>query len=275
MAILYKDKEQDGLYDEYASGRSKNKGNKGEKMVSDELVKKLSNSFIILNDVYVRTDDYSFTEIDHIVIHDKFIVCIETKNISGELIPIDEETWEKVNYEGESMQIDSPQQQSLHHAMSLKKFLKVHKVSSYIFTIVVLVNPKSCSFDYDSDIFYPKECPVVFKKDVVSIIKYIESQCDGVSDLPTKQVIDLIVDEHEGIKQSSLFWCKKLATHENDPEAQYQLGKMYMTGYHDDGNRLLRVTQNERAALFWYGKAKRQGHPLAKQDLQLYYKNNR
>lgn len=275
MALLYKDKELDGLYDEYDTGRAKSKGNKGEEMVSADLVEVLPNTYTLLNDVYVRTNDGDFTEIDHILIHDKFIVCIETKNITGDFRVIDEETWEKVNYKGESMKIDSPQQQSLHHAISLKSFLKEHELSAYVFSVVALVNPKITTFDYSSDVFYSNECPVVFRKDLASVIQYIESFTSEIPALPTKELIDLIASEHEGIKESSLFWCKKLAMNEDDPESQYQLGKMYMTGYFDDGTRLLQVKQNERAALYWYSKAKKQGHPLAKKDLQLYYKNNR
>ena len=275
MAILYKDKEEDGFYDEYASGRSNDKGIKGEKLVSDAMITGLSDSFTLLNDVYVRTQEGGYTEIDHILLHEKFIVCIETKNISGELIPIDEETWEKVNFNGESTLIDSPQQQSLHHAISLKRFLKEHKISSYVFAFVVLVNPKASSFNKEADTFYLQECPVIYKNELIHFIKYIESQLENSATIQQQHIAELIIDEHEGIKQSALFWCKKLATHENDPEAQYQLGKMYMMGYFEEDNRLIKVIQNERAALYWYGKAKRQGHALARKDLQLYYKNNR
>jgi hypothetical protein len=275
MAILYKDKELDGLYDEYDTSYAKEKGDKGERIISNELVKQLSEQYRILNSVYVRTDDCDFTEVDHIVIHDKFILCIETKNISGNLRPIDEETWEKMNFNGETLRIDSPQQQSLHHALSLRQFLKDHGIPAYVFSVVVLVNPKICTFDHEADTFYPNKCPVIFKQDLVPLIQYIEKQCDGIPNLPVQQVLDYILDEHEGIKNSPLFWCKKLAMNEGDPEAQYQLGKMYMTGYFDDGERLLKVKQNERAALYWYSRAKKQGHPLAKKELQLYYKNNR
>lgn len=276
MAILIKDLDNDGLYDGYEEkSYFQEKGVIGEKQVRDELLSTLSDSYNILNGIYTCTEEGDFTEIDHIVLHPKFILCIETKYYSGELEVIDHSTWGKRNKEGEYTKIDSPQQQAIHHAYSLKGYLERVGIQVNIYSVVVLVNHKTSSFNRDTDNCYQSECPVVFKKDLTHLIEIIERQCEGLKPVlhSLKEAAGHIIAEHEGIKSSQLFWYKKLAMLENDREAQYQLGKMLLKGYYQEGERLVKIKQNERAAIFWLNKASRQGHKLARQSIKQYYRN--
>lgn len=272
MAVLYKDIDSDGLYDGFEERDYKTKGEKGEELVKKEILQFLSDSYYLLNSIYTRTEDGDFTEIDHIIAHPKFLVCLETKNYTGDLEVIDEETWGK-RYRDKYTKIDSPQQQAVHHAYSLKSYLESIDLNIPIYTVVVLVNHNRCSFDYESESHYQSECPVIFKKDIVHLIDIIERQTKQANSFDIKHVSDQIIDEHEGIKNSQLFWFKKLAMHESDREAQYQLGKMYLTGYYEEDGRLVQIKQNERAAIYWLNQASKQGHSLAKQSIRKYFKS--
>jgi Nuclease-related domain/Sel1 repeat len=272
MAILYKDIEPDGLYDGYEETDYKIKGEKGEELVKNEILRTLSDSYYLLNNIYTRTEDGDFTEIDHILVHPQFVVCLETKNYSGELEAIDKETWGK-RYRDKYIKIDSPQQQAVHHAYSLKNYLESIDIKTNIYTVVLLVNDKYCTFNYESDRYYQSECPVIFKKDIKYLMEIIEKQNRQSNTFDIQKVSDQIIDEHEGIKNSQLFWFKKLAMLENDREAQYQLGKMYLNGYYEEDGRLIQIRQNEKAAIFWLNKASKQGHKLAKQAIRQYFRS--
>ncbi|WP_121616623.1 NERD domain-containing protein [Virgibacillus halodenitrificans] len=272
MAILYKDIDNNGLYDGFNENDYKTKGEKGEELVKKEIMQCLPDSYYLLNGIYTRTDDGDFTEIDHIIAHPKFLICVETKNYSGELEAINEETWGK-RYKDKYVKIDSPQQQAVHHAFSLQNYLETVNLNIPIYTVVLLVNHKRCSFDNDSEKHYKSECPVVFKKDIVHLLEIIEEQTKHGESFDIKLLSDHIVDEHEGIKNSLLFGCKKAAMQEHDCEAQYQLGLMYLKGHYEDNGRLVQIKQNERAGIYWLNKASKQGHKLAKQSIRQYYKN--
>lgn len=276
MATLYKDIDYDGLYEGYEEKNYyQEKGEEGERKVRDELVNSLSDSYYLLNTIYTRTEEGDFTEIDHIVLHPQFILCIETKHFSGDLEAVDKETWGKTTRKGEYSKIDSPQQQAVHHACSLQHYLEEIGIHMNIYTVVVLVNPRSSSFARETDQFYQSDCPVIYKKDLTHLIELIEKQCADI--LPTTRsltdIADQIIDEHEGIKSSQLFWFKKLAMKENDREAQYKLGEMFLNGYYEEDGRLVQIKQNERAAIFWLSKASRKGHKLAKQAIKQHFQS--
>ena len=277
MAVLYHDIENDGLYDGYKENNYlQEKGAKGEQAVRDLLVESLSEEYLVLNSIYSRTDDGDFTEIDHVLLHSKFILCIETKHYSGDMKALDLETWEQRNRKnGETIKIDSPQQQSVHHAYSLNGYLESIDIQIPIYTVVVFVNDKTVSFDESSDQYYKSECPVIYMKNLLHLIEVLEHLHlnDQGNSTDVKNIADQILDEHQGIKNSQLFWCKKSAMNENDREAQYILGQMYLSGYYEEGDRLIRIKSNERAALYWLTKASKRGHKLARQALNRYYNN--
>lgn len=277
MAILYHDIEDDGLYDGYEEKTYfQEKGAKGEREIRDLLLESLSGKYLVLNSIYTRTDDGDFTEIDHILLHPKFILCIETKYYSGDMRAIDIETWEQRNRKsGETIKIDSPQQQSVHHAYSLKGYLESIDIHIPVYTVVVFVNDKTTSFDEKSDQYYKSECPVIYKKNLLHLIEVIEHRHLQEEEYATntRHIAEQILDEHQGIKNSQLFWYKKGAMNEDDRDAQYYLGLMYLNGYYEDGERLVRIKSNERAAIYWLTKASKRGHKLARQALNRYYKN--
>lgn len=272
VAILYKDIEFDGLYDGFEEKDYKTKGEKGEELVKKEILEVLPDTYYLLNGVYTRTEDGDFTEIDHIIVHPKFLICIETKNYTGDLEAIDEETWGK-RYRDKYIKIDSPQQQAVHHAYSLKNYLESIGLYIPIYTVVLLVNPKRCRFDSKSDKHYKSECPVIFKKDIVHLVDIIEKHTQQSKTFDVKHLSDQILDEHEGIKNSQLFWFKKSAMLEQDREAQYHLGLMYLNGYYEEDGRLVQIKQNEKAGIYWLSKASKQGHKLAKQAIRQFYQN--
>lgn len=272
MAVLYKDIDSDGLYDGFEERDYKTKGEKGEELVKKEIMQSLPDTYYLLNSVYTRTEDGDFTEIDHIIAHPNFLVCLETKHYTGDFEAIDEETWGK-RYRDKYVKIDSPQQQAVHHAFSLKNYLESINLNINIYTVVILVNEKRCSFEYESEKHYKSECPVIFKKDIVHLMDIIEKQNNQGKSFDIKHVADQIIDEHEGIKNSQLFLCKKSAMHEHEREAQYQLGLMYLNGYYEDEGRLVQIKQNEKAGIYWLNKASKQGHTLARQSIRQYYKS--
>ena len=277
MAILYKDIDNDGLYDGYDDKNYfQEKGEQGERDVRDMLIKSLPDTYLLLNNLYTLTEEGDFTELDHILIHPKFILCVETKYLSGDLSALDIETWQQVNRRsGNIIKIDSPQQQAVHHAFSLQSYLEMINIQIPIYTVVVLVDHKVSSFEQETDKYYQSECPVIFKKDLIHLVEIIENQFvnPGHTSYNPKGVADQILAEHEGIKSSQLFWYKKQAMKEDNREAQYQLGKMYLVGYYEENGRAVQIKQNERSALFWLSKASKKGHKLARQKISEYYKS--
>lgn len=277
MTILFKNFEDDGLYEvQGEKNYYQQKGEDGEKQVSMSLMNTLSNDFGLLNSVYIPTVEGDFTEIDHILLHPQFILCIETKFFSGNLRALDKETWEQTNRRNGSVtKIDSPQQQAVHHAFSLKSYLEMIDIHIPIFTVVVLVDKKGSKFEKESDTFYLEECPVIYASNLFHLVEVIEYQLSTVStnNYPITKLASEIQSEHEGIKNSKLFWHKKKAMNENEREAQFFLGHMYLVGYYEEDTKVIQVKQNEKAALYWLSKASKKGHQLAKKTLRQYFKN--
>lgn len=276
MTILFKDIENDGLYEgQGEKNYYQDKGEKGEKQISEKLMNSLSNDYGLLNGVYVRTDDGDFTELDHILLHPQFILCIETKFFSGDLRALDVETWEQTNRKnGKTTKIDSPQQQAVHHAFSLKSYLDSIDITLPIFTVVVLVDAKGSMFDKESDTFYLSECPVITSDNLIHLIEIMEHQTNSnTTSYEISKLSSEIQNEHEGIKNSKLFWYKKEAMNKNDREAQFFLGHMYLMGYYEGENNVVQVKQNEKAALYWLNKASKKGHQIARKTIRQYFKN--
>lgn len=264
MAILVKDKDKDNLYEGFNEEHLQEKGDLGEAIISAILNKYLSDAYSVLNDILVRTEEGDMTQVDHLVIHPQFAVSIETKNISGSWSAVDNDIWEKINNSGSNFKMNSPQLQSVTHTMHLESFLRDYSITVPIYALVVLVNDRSSAFMVDSDFFYQEECPVIYGKELIPYIlrKEFEHSSTNSEKIDTEKVIRLILQEHNGIKESPLYLCKKAALN-NDPEAQYLLGEMYLKGYFESGSFVVRVSKDEKKGINWISRSAKQGYHKA------------
>ncbi|KYD08267.1 hypothetical protein B5V88_14195 [Heyndrickxia sporothermodurans] len=187
------------------SSKQLERGLMGEKIISEVLQKYLPSYYRIIDDIFVRTEDFEMTQVDHLLIHPQFIVCIETKNLSGALSSVDEEVWEQKNYKGEVYSMNSPQLQSLTHTMHLTSFLTSMSITIPIYSVVVLLSNKVCQFDVKSDMYYQDKCPVLYGKELVPFVLKKEKELQEKGHLfDVQEVTNLLISEHQGIMDSPL-----------------------------------------------------------------------
>ncbi|MGG6448305.1 nuclease-related domain-containing protein [Pseudobacillus badius] len=265
MAIILKERDEEQLYEGRTDTFVKQAGDLGEDIICSILEKNLSDNYLLINDLFVRTKEFDMTQLDHALIHESFILCIETKHYSGEAKALDSNTWE-LNGRNKNYTLNSPQLQSLTHAMHLSSFLKEYNINLPIYAAVVLVSDNRCTFNQTSDTYFREKCPVIYGKELIPFIRCIEDKCKQVNQKQdTKKVADLILSEHEGIKGSTLYQCKKAAVNENDQEALFLLGKMFIQGFFQYGDEAaVRVKKDEKAGRMYLRKAMNLGYQSAR-----------
>ena len=112
----------------------KMKGWFGEKSISNRLVKLDSEKYIILNDIILKTEKGTLTQIDHIVVSTFGIFVIETKNYAGMLFgkEKDKEWIQVLNYGKIKNKLYNPVKQNYTHVYKLKKVLNFN---AFVFSL--------------------------------------------------------------------------------------------------------------------------------------------
>lgn len=267
MVSVLKEREEEKLFQGVVDPQIQAIGDLGEDITSEILKTYLSDDYSLINDLFVRTKEHDLTQLDHVLIHESFIICIETKNYSGSARALDAETWELAGTQ-KSYTMNSPQLQSHTHAMHVNSFLAEHTINIPVFSVVILVSER-CKFDGSSDTFFNNRCPVMYGKEIISYIKCLEQVTQDSQKHSKKGIADLLLSENEGIKNSTLYQCKKAALHSNDPKALFELGRMYVQGYFQYRNEpAIRVKKDQKAGRNYLWKAANQGYQPAKDFLR-------
>lgn len=130
----------------------------------------LPDSYIVLHDVTVMSDESNRTQLDHVVISPELVLCIETKNWHGTYYP-GRCGWmwkslERLTRSKKHAHKD-PVEQSHMHKAALKRLLDSAGLPADIRPVVVLSDPESTWQGKQSD-----DCPVLRKEE---LLPYIES----------------------------------------------------------------------------------------------------
>ena len=117
-------------------------GERGEEFVREKLATELDqNYYKIINNVLVATDSYPNTaQIDHIVISDFGIFCLETKDYSGWIFGrADKQYWTQfVNFKRRKFY--SPLGQNYAHVAAIKSLLQPLNISVSVYSFVVFTD---------------------------------------------------------------------------------------------------------------------------------------
>lgn len=159
------------------------KGNEGEQEVIEYIIQNFNDTYFLYNDIKVPyIDDYggrTTTQIDHILICNRGVFCLETKNLaSGKYWPHNTKKW----YYKNNLEIDSPQNQAKFHKFKLKNYLDYIVP---IFPVVILTN-EDCVFNADKDENFGK---VLHANELK---KYIESKPIKINQETINKVIEEI-----------------------------------------------------------------------------------
>jgi len=120
------------------------KGFIGEQDVNDYLCK-LPEGYIVINDVVIPNGENHTAQIDHIVIGENGIFCIETKNWKGEIHGNDEvREWQQFKRSSRgrvfAKSYYSPVKQCTNHAMALKNIINTLGIRVYVQPVVVFTD---------------------------------------------------------------------------------------------------------------------------------------
>lgn len=149
-------------------------GKRGEKKVSSRLDKLPSDDYMVLNDVLIKSGNYT-TQIDHIVISRYGVFVIETKNIHGKIYGSENaEYWKQylpdVGFKRygttQEHQLRNPFWQNAGHIKSLRRLVFGNDVP--IHGVVV--------FPYNTDLYVNCDQPLLRVKDVAPYIKQFRTE---------------------------------------------------------------------------------------------------
>ena len=153
------------------------KGFGGEYEVAKLIEENLSDTFILLNDITIPTPNGTgTTQIDHVLISPKRIICLETKSSEGIYYP-NKNGWmwyptkrQKYGRTSKGCLQDNPIKQATYHSRKLYNFLISKHMECRVDAIVVLSNSYS---EYRG----PREyCPVL---SIHELISYLQLDEDG------------------------------------------------------------------------------------------------
>ncbi|WP_338472480.1 NERD domain-containing protein [Niallia sp. XMNu-256] len=146
------------------------KGAYGEKQVSKLLRSLDLNHNTLLNDLYIPKQDGTTTQIDHVLISDKGLFVIETKNYNGWIFGSqNSKYWTQVIYKRKE-KFYNPIWQNSGHIKELRHFLGDAFSDIPIYSLIVFGKQATLKFNKP---FYGVN--VIKIRDLLSVIKYISS----------------------------------------------------------------------------------------------------
>ncbi|MBP7654616.1 NERD domain-containing protein [Candidatus Dependentiae bacterium] len=123
-------------------------GKKGENFVLNNLQKKLSDDYYILNDCNISGTGMQKSQIDHLLISTKGIFVIETKNYKGKIegSALDKDVLQIKDTPNKGIEknyVSNPVSQNEYHCKVLKDFLKINKINipeELIKSVIIFAN---------------------------------------------------------------------------------------------------------------------------------------
>lgn len=163
-------------------------GIRGEDRVRSILIK-LSNDYKILNDIKVYSDT-RFSEIDHLVVSEKGIFCIETKNHRGKIFSTNNSKWIQIKQskKGKSYKNEfyNPVRQVMGHVYCIKKALEQEGIENIFIQPIVVFSSEDIQLNVESKI------PVITQNELYDYInRYNKIVYKGKKYLPNKVQNDI------------------------------------------------------------------------------------
>lgn len=176
------------------------KGFGGEYEVARLIEEKLSDKFILLNDITIRTPSGT-TQIDHVLITPKRIICIETKSSEGIYYP-NKNGWmwyptrrRRYGKTSKGCLQDNPINQATYHSRKLYNFLVSKQIEYKVDAIIVLSNPYS---KYKG----PKDyCPVLSIHELITYLKLDDIREVVISKGESNTISKLLLQSNEEFSQ--------------------------------------------------------------------------
>lgn len=143
------------------------KGSYGEKQVSKLLQSLDRDRYTLLNDLYIPRKNGTTTQIDHVLISDKGLFVIETKNYNGWIFGSqNSKYWTQVIYKRKE-KFYNPIWQNSGHIKELRHFLGDAFHDIPIYSIIVFGKQATLKFN---ELFHNVE--VIKLRDLLSVIKF-------------------------------------------------------------------------------------------------------
>lgn len=180
---------------------AKIKGWYGEKNVSNKLSYLDPQKYVTLNDILIKNDKGSSSQIDHLVISIYGIFVIETKNYKGWIFGNEKsEKWLQVIYKEKNF-FRNPIKQNWSHIYALKYILKNYNNLSYVPIVVFTGNAvlKRIKSTF----------PVIYDYDVLNFVKkYSSVECCSFADV--QEIVSIIQNENMSDKEARKNHVKKI-----------------------------------------------------------------
>jgi len=171
--------------------RAVEQGLAGELAVANALATGLDDCHYIINDITIALGEQE-TQIDHVVVSDSEVICVETKNWHGIYRPGDTGwLWEPLSHRrGRPRWHKDPQVQSQMHSQALKEYLLQQGFSTPVQPLVVLAD-QTAQWHGDFDF---AECPVLHLDQLINYISQRSQQ--GVRTHNSREVANIVLHAH-------------------------------------------------------------------------------
>jgi len=162
------------------------KGSLGEKQVSRILKSLDPDHYILLNDLYIPRENGTTTQIDHVLISDKGLFVIETKNYDGWIFGSqNSKYWTQVIYKRKE-KFYNPIWQNSGHIKELRRFLGSRYQDIPIYSIIVFGRQATLKF---KEPFH--NVKVIKSRELLSVIKNVAGE-HLISTFDRKKIHQLI-----------------------------------------------------------------------------------
>lgn len=170
------------------------KGRMGEISVS-HLLNQLSPEYHVFNDVYILHVNSSI-QIDHVVVSQYGVFCIETKNYSGLIYGSENSDMWTQNMYGRKYRFNNPLIQNNSHVKALSRFLNLSE--NYFVSVVVFMNRARLMIQTSGNVIYASQL-------LYFISSFSKTVCstDIIMDCINKLANTKVVDEQ--VRQSHIF----------------------------------------------------------------------
>lgn len=167
-------------------------GRSGEKFVSRKLHQLDPTHYVVLNDLMLPSDGNSTaTQIDHIVVSNFGIFCIETKSYKGWVFGnANQEYWTQVIYRFRD-RFYNPLRQNFAHVKAVENLLGAQRLKSPIISLVAFPDADKLKISGTDSVGYARD--VVKKIESYTTTFYTDSERDEIFNLLTSANI---VDKH-------------------------------------------------------------------------------
>ena len=159
-------------------------GRSGEKFVSRKLHQLDPAHYVLLNDLMLPSDGNSTaTQIDHVVISNFGIFCIETKSYKGWIFGnANQEFWTQVIYRFKD-RFYNPLRQNFAHIKAVENLLGPQRLKSPIISLVAFPDADKLKISGTDSVGYARD--IVRKIESYTTTLYTDSERDEISNLLT------------------------------------------------------------------------------------------